>query len=181
MEFVPPVWSSATGLGLLVHRRPVVTWPWHRSRVRWLGASLASVAAPRRALSRRRSWGREDGDLPGHRDRRDFLRLLAYTVGTFEWDCIALCLMTTHYHLVLDSTRENLSDGMQVLNGDYAQSFNGKYARWGHVFGDRFWSRSLAEEELETTCLYVLMNPVRAGLCKTMAGWRWSACRFELG
>ena len=70
---------------------------------------------------------------------------------------------------------------MQVLNGDYAQSFNGKYARWGHVFGDRFWSRALTEEELETTCVYVLMNPVRAGLCKTMAGWRWSACRFGLG
>jgi putative transposase len=115
------------------------------------------------------------------RDRRDFLGLLAYTVGTFERECIAFCLMTTHYHLVLAATRENLSDGMQVLNRDYAQSFNGKYARWGHVFGDRFWSRALTEEELETTCLYVLMNPVRAGLCKTMAGWRWSACRFELG
>ena len=37
----------------------------------------------------------------------------------------------------------NLSDGMQMLNGDYAQGFNGKYERWGHVFGDRYWSQAL--------------------------------------
>ena len=89
--------------------------------------------------------------------------------------------MTNHYHLVLEATRANLSDGMQVLNGDYAQGFNGKYGRWGHVFGDRFWSRSLAEDELEQVCIYVMMNPVRAGLCKEMEDWRWSACRYELG
>ena len=45
----------------------------------------------------------------------------------------------------------------------------------------RFWSRALTEEELETTCFDVLMNPVRAGLCETTTGWRWSACRFERG
>ena len=75
----------------------------------------------------------------------------------------------------------NLSDGMQVLNGDYAQGFNGKYGRWGHLFGDRFWSRSLHENELEQVCLYVMDNPVRAGLRKQRDDWPWSACRFELG
>ena len=68
----------------------------------------------------------------------------------------------------------------EILNGFYAQSFNGKYGRWGHVFGDRFWSRSLQEEDLERTCLYVMANPVRAGLCARMADWPWSACRYEL-
>ena len=114
-------------------------------------------------------------------DRRNFLSLLALAVHQYEWTCHAFCLMTNHYHLVLDATRENLSDGMQVLNGDYAQGFNGKYGRWGHVFGDRFWCRSLDEEELEYVCLYVMENPVRAGLCKSITDWPWSACRFELG
>lgn len=79
-------------------------------------------------------------------DRRGFLSLLAHAVSSFDWGCLAFCLMTTHYHLVVDTTRENLSAGMQLLNGDYAQSFNGKYGRWGHVFGDRFWSRPLGED-----------------------------------
>lgn len=114
-------------------------------------------------------------------DRRNFLSLLALAVHQFEWTCHAFCLMTNHYHLVLDTTRQNLSDGMQLLNGDYAQGFNGKYGRWGHVFGDRFWCRSFAEDELEYVCLYVMENPVRAGLCKSITDWEWSACRFELG
>ncbi len=114
-------------------------------------------------------------------DRRNFLSLLALVVQNYEWTCQAFCLMTNHYHLVLDATREDLSDGMQILNGDYAQGFNDKYGRWGHVFGDRFWSRSLHEDELEHVCLYVMENPVRAGLCEAIADWPWSACRFELG
>jgi putative transposase len=114
-------------------------------------------------------------------DRRNFLGLLAFAVDQYEWTCHAFCLMTTHYHLVLETTRQNLSDGMQVLNGDYAQGFNGKYGRWGHVFGDRFWCRSFDEEELEQVCLYVMENPVRAGICKSITDWPWSACRFELG
>jgi REP element-mobilizing transposase RayT len=113
-------------------------------------------------------------------DRRNFLSLLVVAVEHYEWTCHAFCLMTNHYHLVLDTTRENLSDGMQILNGDYAQGFNGKYGRWGHVFGDRFWCRSLDEEELEHVCRYVMENPVRAGLCKHSADWAWSAVRAPL-
>jgi putative transposase len=104
-----------------------------------------------------------------------------FAVEQYDWTCQAFCLMTNHYHLVLDATRENLSGGMQILNGDYAQSFNGKYGRWGHVFGDRFWCRSLDDEQLEHVCLYVVENPVRAGLCNEIGDWPWSACRFELG
>ena len=81
-------------------------------------------------------------------DRRNFLGLLALAVQAFEWECLAFCLMTTHYHLVLETTRQNLSDGMQMLNGDYAQGFNGKYERWGHVFGDRYWPWSACRVEL---------------------------------
>jgi hypothetical protein len=41
--------------------------------------------------------------------------------------------------------------------------------------------RPLEDEDLETTCLYVLENPVRAELCAQSSDWPWSACRFELG
>lgn len=92
-----------------------------------------------------------------------------------------ICVMGNHYHLVVDATRSNLSVGIHILNGFYAQGFNGKYRRWGHVFGDRFWSRSLREDDLERTCIYVMENPVRAGLCERAADWPWSACRYELG
>lgn len=114
-------------------------------------------------------------------DRRAFLGLLGIAVERFEWTCHAFCLMTTHYHLVVEGLRVNLSAGLELLNGVYAQGFNNRHRRWGHVFGDRFWCRSVTEEQLEPVCLYVMVNPIRAGLCDQIADWPWSACRFELG
>jgi putative transposase len=76
--------------------------------------------------------------MPIYRDDDDrlvFLGLLAIAVEGFDWTCHAFCLMTNHYHVIVDATRENLSDGLQLLNGVYGQGFNGKYERWGHVFG----------------------------------------------
>ena len=122
--------------------------------------------------------------MPIYRDDDDrlvFLGLLAIAAERFDWTSYAVCLMTNHYHLIVDATQENLSDGFQLLNGLYAQGFNGKYKRWGHVFGERFWCRPLDEEELESTCLYVMANPVRAGLCERISDWPWSACRYDLG
>src|SRR5438105_4810791 len=41
-------------------------------------------------------------------DRLVFLRLVV-AIARFDWTCHAFCLMTNHYHLVLDATREDLS------------------------------------------------------------------------
>jgi putative transposase len=111
-------------------------------------------------------------------DRRRFLRLLADVVERNRWLVHAFCLMTNHYHLVVEAGLEDLSDGFHRLNGIYAQTFNRRYARRGHLWGDRFWSGLVeTDDELEATCRYVLANPVRAGLCRVPAEWRWSASR----
>lgn len=108
-----------------------------------------------------------------------FLELLDPVARRFRWSFHALCLMSTHYHLVLSTTRALLSQGMHRLNGMYADAFNDKYGRWGHVFGDRFSCRLVEEERyLEALCRYVLRNPVEAGLCETPADWPWSYSRF---
>jgi len=112
-------------------------------------------------------------------DRRCFLALLARVTHRHEWDMHALCLMTTHYHAVLEATRAHLSAGMQWLNGLYAQTFNKRYARHGHLFGARFGSKTIETEEyLAAACDYVLLNPVRAGLCERAAEWQWNATRY---
>jgi putative transposase len=113
-------------------------------------------------------------------DRRHFLALLAGTVRSCDWRCHAFCLMTTHYHLVLETTRERLSRGVQRLNGRHAEAFNARHARRGHLFGGRFASWIIgSDQHLHETCRYVLLNPVRAGLCGSPEEWRWSASRFR--
>jgi putative transposase len=97
-----------------------------------------------------------------------------------DWFVHVFCLMTNHYHLVVESLRDELSAGCHRLNGVYAQTFNRRYRRKGHLFGDRFWSGLIEdEEELRDTCAYVLANPVRARLCTEPTDWPWSDSRTE--
>ena len=35
------------------------------------------------------------------------------------------------------------------------------------------------EDHLRHTCRYVVLNPVRAGLCDAAADWPWSWCRED--
>ena len=111
-------------------------------------------------------------------DRRAFLVLLARVVVRFGWEMHALCLMGNHYHLVLEALRADLSAGMQRLNGVYAQSFNERHGRRGHLFGDRYVSRVIGgDRHLRSVCRYVAANPVRAGLVATATDWPWSHSR----
>lgn len=89
--------------------------------------------------------------------------------------------MTTHYHLVVQTPDADLARGIQYVNSCYAQSFNRRWNRYGHVFAERYWSRLIETEEyLAEACTYVLENPVRAGLCDSPHLWRWSGGRaFE--
>jgi putative transposase len=108
-------------------------------------------------------------------DRRVFLALLSSIAREREWALPAWCLMINHFHLVLETRHENLSAGMQRLNGVYAQWFNAWHGRINHLFGRRFWSKRIeTETQLRDTAEYVLHNPVRAGFCANPWDWRWS-------
>lgn len=108
-------------------------------------------------------------------DRRVFLALLRRTAHEREWLLQTWCLMTNHFHLVLEVRHANLSAGMQRLNGVYAQWFNAWHLRTDHLFGRRFWAKRIqGETQLRTTAEYVIHNPVRAGLCADPWDWRWT-------
>ena len=115
-------------------------------------------------------------------DRSAFVQLLRRVERKHAWVCHAYCLMTTHYHLVVASTREALSDGLRELNGLHARAFNQRHGRFGHLFADRFSTRVIdSEEYLYEACAYVLLNPVKAGLCRRVEDWPWSYSRIGLG
>jgi REP element-mobilizing transposase RayT len=116
------------------------------------------------------------------RDHRRFLQILDDVVKRFGWVCHAYCLMPNHYHLLVETPRPTLSDGMERLNGLYAQYFNRRHDVEGHVFERRFRSiRVFGEGHLLELSRYIVLNPVRAGLCRTPAGWRWSSFRAAVG
>ena len=71
-------------------------------------------------------------------DRLKFLELLAQCVDRYAWRCFAYCLMSNHYHLLIETGDATLSRGMRHLNGNYTQCFNRRHRRVGHVFQSRY-------------------------------------------
>jgi REP element-mobilizing transposase RayT len=111
-----------------------------------------------------------------NRDRRTFVRLLAEVVPRYRWRLYAFVLMTNHFHLVIETIEETLSRGMQKLEGDYAEYFNWRRRRTGHLFQGRFKSHLVdSERYLLDVARYVVLNPVRAGLVSDPAEWSWSS------
>jgi putative transposase len=108
-------------------------------------------------------------------DCEAFATLLARVAKQWRWRVAAFCLMPNHYHVVLAVTVERLSNGMHALNGRHARRFNERHLRSGHLFQERFDAQLIESEgHFEAACLYVLDNPVRAGLCADAADWPWS-------
>jgi REP element-mobilizing transposase RayT len=71
-------------------------------------------------------------------ERHSFLQILGSTCDRHDWLCHAYCLMTNHYHLLIETQSPTLSKGMKSINGSYTQDFNKRHKRVGHVFQGRF-------------------------------------------
>ena len=110
-----------------------------------------------------------------------FSLMLERLAKLYGWRVVAFCLMTNHYHLVIQLGAAGLSRGMQALNGGYAVAFNAREGRRDHLFGRRFWSRELLDvDDLIRTCAYLDLNPSRS-FGVDPGDWRWSGHRAATG
>jgi|SRR5579884_770340 len=108
-------------------------------------------------------------------DRRRFTVRLKRVGKELRWTCFTYCLMTTHVHLLVSALLDDLSKGMQRTLGPYAQQFNVKYARVGHLFQDRFHVRVVRDElHFRRAYEYIRNNPVAAGMCEEPEEWPWT-------
>ena len=109
-------------------------------------------------------------------DRTHFMNLLTRIANESKATVHAYCLMTNHYHLVLESEMRVLSRGMQRLNAAYAQWFNRRHDLSGHLFRHRFYAGLItSDSHLIELMRYLALNPVRAGLCTSPDSWPWSS------
>jgi REP element-mobilizing transposase RayT len=108
-------------------------------------------------------------------DRTRFVALLRAVAAREGLVVHAYCLMNNHFHAIVESSLEQLSRALQRVNGVYAQRFNRRHARTGHLFQERFHSKLVRDEaHLADACAYTWDNPVRAGLCDAAAQWPWN-------
>lgn len=109
-------------------------------------------------------------------DREKWLAIFGQVCKRFNWRCHCFCLMSNHYHVVVETIEGNLSKGMRQLNGVYTQYFNQAHQRTGHVFQGRY-KGILVEKDsyLMELSRYVVLNPVRAGMVNNVKDWPWSS------
>ena len=127
--------------------------------------------------------GNAQGDIYlTDKDREKFLSLLQNTCNQYNWYCHAYCLMTNHYHLLIETREASLSKGMKYLNGSYTQFFNYHNKRVGHVLQGRYKAILIQKESyLLELARYIVLNPVRARMVRTAQDWPWSSFRATAG
>lgn len=115
-------------------------------------------------------------------DREKFYSILAEVVRDERWELHGFCLMGNHFHLLVETPEGQLSRGMKTLNSRYAQWFNWRHERRGHLLESRFRSVLVQKEShLLELLRYIVLNPVRAGLVERAGDWKWSSYRSTAG
>jgi putative transposase len=110
-------------------------------------------------------------------DRNFYLFHLRRLLARARCRLHAYCLMSNHVHLLLTAEQ---TDGCALLVKSvgqlHTQYINKRYGRNGHLWQGRFHSCLVQAEGYLLACYrYIELNPVRAGLARDPADYRWSS------
>ena len=112
-------------------------------------------------------------------DDEDFQRFLD-TLQRFQTKCdykiLGYCLMSNHVHVIMKTGKMSLGRIFQYIAPSYVPWYNKKYSRVGSLFQPRFNSTPIeSENQLLIAIRYVHQNPVKAGICKHPAQYKYSS------
>ena len=102
-------------------------------------------------------------------DREIFLRTFQEASRRSGWTVYAYALMANHYHILFQTARANLVDGMKWLQTAYTQRFNARHRMRGHLFAGRYHAMVVEADNahyFSTIIDYIHLNPARSGLAR---------------
>ncbi|MEA1962554.1 MAG: transposase [Bacillota bacterium] len=115
-------------------------------------------------------------------DKGRFLEKLAKAREKYNFLIYAYCLMDNHLHLLIYDNGNDISQIMKSINVSYVMYFNRVYQRCGHLFQDRFKSELVLDDPyLLEVSRYIHNNPVKAGMVKKPAEYKWSSYNIYAG
>jgi REP element-mobilizing transposase RayT len=111
-------------------------------------------------------------------DRERFYDLLDTGIATHQVECHQDVQMGNHVHLLLEGKTEDVSQVLWFVSHRYALAFNRRHGRINHLLGRRFYASEVPDRyAARAVCIYIAMNPVRAGLCSHPLGWEFGSYR----
>jgi len=117
---------------------------------------------------------RAESIFTGNDDYGLFVDLLKESCELWNINVSAYCLMSNHYHLLIQTPEGNLSRCMRHINGIYTQRYNRIHHCDGQLFRGRFKSILIEEDSyLLQLVRYIHRNPLRAGLVKKLDMYPW--------
>ena len=141
---------------------------------------LAIAGCPQHVLQRGNNRQPIFGDAA---DRERYLTLLLEHATRLKVAVLAYVLLDNHVHLLLlPSDASGLTQTMQALGRSYVRYFNDRHGRSGTLWEQRY--KSVIVESgiaARTIAAYIDLNPVRAGLVKDPADYRWSSYGEAIG
>jgi putative transposase len=109
-------------------------------------------------------------------DRSIFVDLLKESVEQWNVKIAAYCLLSNHYHLLIQTPDANISRCMRHVNGVYTQRFNREHTSDGQLFRGRYKAILIdADSYLLGVLRYIHRNPLRAGLVEDLDTYHWSS------
>ena len=121
--------------------------------------------------------GRRGEDVfTGKKDYNAFIDLLKELVEDYNVNIAAYCLISNHYHLLVQTPEANISRAMRHLNGVYTQRFNKINDCDGQLFRGRFKSILVdADSYLLELLRYIHRNPLESGMVDNINKYPWSS------
>ncbi len=105
-----------------------------------------------------------------------FLDNLKYVSKTYKLTIHAYCIMSNHYHLLIETTQTNISSAIRYLNASYSNYFNKKHKRYGHLWQSRFFSNYLFDDEhFWIIAKYIEQNPIKAKMVNKIQDYRYQS------
>jgi REP element-mobilizing transposase RayT len=117
-----------------------------------------------------------------HDDRIFFITLMCDAAKHFEFSIHGYALVGNGYNILIQTSKNNLSHIMKLINGQYTSYFNRRYARRGHLWEGRFKSWYIEDEGFVLDILsYIEYLPVYTGGATEKQNYFYSSYRQFIG
>lgn len=114
-------------------------------------------------------------------DRMIFLDLLKEVKVNYPFDVLCYCLMTNHFHILIETQNHSITQIMGKFNWRYVNYFNRKYKFVGRLYQDRFIAKLVDNDaQILENSKYIHLNPknTKIPLCEDIASYPWSSYRY---